>query len=232
MIAAAPFPSQALAGWRLRAAMAVILGIAAAPTAATSTEPLHNWGALIPIAGTEILIGVCFGLAIRLLWSGLLAGGSIASRMVGIRSATDEGGETPPPVGHIASLAAVAALLVAGGHRPAIGAFLDSFRLLPPGGAVSLAAAGELVIDLLQSSFQLAIGVAAPAAMCVLLAWAAQGVLLRIMPRSDVYAFGFAGQATALIAGFWISLGAASLLFSHQVAAFLELVSPSLQQAS
>lgn len=228
MVAAAPFPQSSLANWRLRAAIAIVLGVAAAPTAATSSATVTDWWLLIPLLAGEVLIGVCFGLAVRLMWSGLQAGGAIVSRMVGIRAATSGGGDTVP-ISQLVAWTAVAALLALGGHRPAIGALLDSFHQLPPGASVSLASIQLLLLNLLQASLHLAVAVAAPAAICVLLAWAAQGVLKRVIPRTDAFAFGFAGQALALVAGVWISLGATSMLFAQQIEALFVAIAPNLQ---
>lgn len=228
MVAAAPWPPHSLASWRIRAAIAILLGVAAAPTAASAMSPTSDWSLLVFQFGGEVLIGVCFGLSIRLLWSAMQSGGAVVSRMVGIRSASQTS-RGVAPIGQLIALTAVASLLVAGGHRPAIGALLESFRLLPPGAGVSLEAVQVLLLNLLQASLHLSVAVAAPAAICVLLAWAAQGVLTRVVPRTDSYTFGFSGQSLALLAGTWISIGAAAMIFAQQVEVWFAAISPSLQ---
>jgi len=98
---------------------------------------------------------------------------------------------------HITSLAqwqnllALLVFLSVDGHHILIRAVADSFRVLPLGGGLPGAPGFGLVLDLAGGLFVVALKVAAPVLVLLLLVNAAMGVLAKLIPQLNVFIVGF-----------------------------------------
>ncbi|MCK4602241.1 MAG: flagellar biosynthetic protein FliR, partial [Phycisphaerae bacterium] len=85
---------------------------------------------------------------------------------------------------------AIVIFLAIGGHRVLIAAVLKTFDTVP---VMSLSAGGailKMIVALLGTSFALALKVAAPAIVALLLATVAMGLLQKTMPQFNLFSTG------------------------------------------
>jgi flagellar biosynthetic protein FliR len=98
---------------------------------------------------------------------------------------------------HITSLAqwqnllALLIFLSIDGHHLLIRAVADSFRVLPLGGGIPSPEGFGMVVDLAGGLFVIALKVAAPVLVLLLLVNAAMGVLAKLIPQLNVFIVGF-----------------------------------------
>jgi flagellar biosynthetic protein FliR len=91
--------------------------------------------------------------------------------------------ETTDAMRQFFRLLALVIFLTIGGHRVLIGSMLASFQSVPLTGFVAPSAIATLLAHLLTASFTLALKVAAPVLLAMLLASLAMGFVQRAMPQ-------------------------------------------------
>ncbi len=206
MLVAPVFGHQAVPA-RLRVLLALVVAVAAVGTAAApAAAPPANLGELAVVCALELARGAGIGWAASLVFAGVeLAAAHVAAQMgvsLGeVLGGSDGGGHFGPSEGEAAPVVAAyrvlaaAAFLLIGGHRDLLGAVLDTLRIVPvgagapPGGAIAAAAA------LLTASFVLALKVAAPVLLALLLATVALGLLHRALPGCHTLSTGLPARA-------------------------------------
>ena len=189
MFIVAPVFGHAVVPVRLRVGMAIVVSLAvagrvAAPVAAPP-------GALDLAIGlsAEAAIGAVIGCAARLLFVGLELGALHVGRQMGLGLADVFNPTGAGPVGSPAGLLrllGVVIFLAIGGHRDLIAALLRSFQAIPLRGFVPTGAMLGLVMGLLKASFEVALKLAAPVLVALLLATVALGMLHKTMPQCNI----------------------------------------------
>ena len=86
-----------------------------------------------------------------------------------------------------ARMLALVIFLTIGGHRAMIGALLGSFETIPPAGFSPDLAVLNGVVAILAASFTLALKVAAPVLIAMLLATVAMGFLQKTVPQCNIF---------------------------------------------
>ncbi|MCD4823714.1 MAG: flagellar biosynthetic protein FliR [Phycisphaerae bacterium] len=197
---------------RLRVMLAAVIGLAvvgrlAGPIAVPATG-LELAGAV----GVELLLGATLGYAVRLIFVGVQLGAAYAAQQVGIGLADSMNpGETDSsgPIRRLFELLAVVVFVLLGGHLAVVGGLLQTFDTLPLAGAIRTADLLQMIITLLGMSFLLAIKVAAPVLVAMILATVVLGLLQRAMPQCNVFTIGL---PIRVILGLVILAGALMLL--------------------
>src|SRR5262249_18131992 len=168
---------------RIRALL--VIGLAALVTPlvhldnAAPTEPL----ALAEALARELMVGVLIGLAVRVCFDGLQAGAQLIAQESGMAFGQivdpNSGVEADMLSVFYIQLAGVIYLIV-GGHRVLISAALETFAEVPPLGATGPLDHGvDAVIDSLAAGAELALKVAAPVLVTLLLVNGALGFICR-----------------------------------------------------
>ncbi len=140
-----PFP--------VRAALFAALTVAVFP----GVRPPDPGASLASICLGELLVGLLLALPLRLAFEALRHAGEIVSAAALPVPSSSQGvldGSRSSVAGHIAVIAALAAVFASGGDRAAIRALSASFALLPPGSAPTAERLGAAVSDLGASYFQ------------------------------------------------------------------------------
>jgi len=192
----APIFAARTAPMRVRAALVFFITLAmlpilgtTSPVAAATTNPLVLAGML----AFETLIGFTIGLVAQLIFGAVQMAGQLAGIQMGIGLANLI---DPQSQEHITSLAqwqnllALLVFLSVDGHHILIRAVADSFRVLPLGGGLPSAPGFGLVIGLAGGLFVVALKVAAPVLVLLLLVNAAMGVLAKLIPQLNVFIVG------------------------------------------
>ena len=144
--------------------------------------------------GFETLIGFTIGLVAQLTFGAVQMAGQLAGIQMGIGLSNLIDPQTQEHITSLAQWQNLLALLVffsVDGHHMLIRAVADSFRVLPLGGGLPSAAGFGMVMDLAGGLFVVALKIAAPVMVLLLLVNAAMGVLSKLIPQLNVFIVGF-----------------------------------------
>lgn len=194
----APVFSASAAPARLKVFMSLVVALAVvARLAAPAAVPTH-WLVLAVGLVAELAVGAAIGFTAGVMLAGVELGAvHVAQQMgIGLAEAYNPGAaDASGTVRGLLRLTAVVIFLLIGGHRALLSALLGSFDTVPPGGG-----AGELgmlptILAVLAASFTLALKVAAPVLVALLLTTAAMGLLQRTVPQCHVLSVGLPVRA-------------------------------------
>ncbi len=183
------FPTFAKVG--LVILLAIILVATLEGTAIPATSSLAE---LVTLAAKEMLVGLAIGFVFALLLMGVQAAGDIVSYQIGFTMASvfdPSSGTQVSTLGQFWFLVATLIFLGLNGHHIAISAFNDSYRLIPAGHVVMNGSVGELLMTNSAYVFVIALKLAAPVIVSLVLIDVAMGVLSRMMPTMNVFILGF-----------------------------------------
>jgi flagellar biosynthetic protein FliR len=217
---------------QVRALLAVALALLITPTQwAVAVEYPGSTIQYLVLIGGELLVGLCLGLGIVILFSGIQLAGQMVGQIGGLMLADvfDPGADTSVPVfSRLLLLVAMAVFVCIGGHRMVMAGLLDTFRTIPPGsGAVPHAIAQTFVV-LLGQSFSLAIRAAVPVVTALLLSTLVMGLISRTLPQLNILMVGFGLNSMLTFATFSLTLGGAVWVFQQQVEPALEILLEAL----
>ncbi len=187
-----------------------VLGRAPIPEAVTL-------GDLASMLIHEAAIGGLLGLAVALFVSALHLAGQLIAHVAGVQIAevADPQFEGSLPVhGKLYELVALAVFFAMGAHRRFLAALLDSFIVFPPASPFSALPAVESLEKLALASLVLALRVAAPVVLALLLATIVLGLVSRTVPQLNILAVGLSLNSLVLLAVLLVSLGSVAWLWS------------------
>lgn len=217
---------QGTAPLRLKAALAILLGIVMLPTiaAATAPVPLADW---LVLAAVELAVGAAIGTALRIMFAGIRLAGELIDQQAGLpatHSAETSGSESAGPSGQAIVWAATAAFLClppVGGHLLLTASMLDLFTALPAGSAQTLDAS-DLLIVLVQRSLDLALRLAAPVLAVASLITIAAGWLGRSCAAWSLAPLEAPVRVVVCLSVLAVTLSGAADVASHTLQGLLE----------
>lgn len=180
----APGWSQAGLGWRLRLGLAASLAVVVAPLVLPVIEPPGTAVGLAFAAAIELAVGVAMGLAMNLIVAAARQAGDLVGIQAGLSPASllapdaADAGELNP-MGHLYGLIALAAFLALQGPLRVVDALIGSYRVIPAGATRLGPDVATLAVDHLGAALGLALRAAAPAALALVLAGLALGLIGR-----------------------------------------------------
>lgn len=182
---------------QVRIALVAFLTVAMLPTVAaagaTATAP-HSTTALVLALAGETSVGLVLGLVAQFVFGAVQMAGELAGTQMGFGLASLIDPQDHDRVVVLAQWQGTLALLLfltVDGHHVLIQAVAESFRRMPAGGA-SLGSAGlAMTIAFAGQIFVLALKLAAPVLILVLLVNATLGALAKLIPQLNVMVVGF-----------------------------------------
>lgn len=177
--------------------------------------------------GAELMVGLCLGFGIVVLFSGLQLAGALIGRLGGLMLADvfdPTTGTEVPLFSRLLFLVGLAVFVCIGGHRMVMAALLDTFAALPPGGGSLPPSLPDAFVTLLSQSFMLGVRAAMPLVVALLLSTLILGLIGRTMPQLNVLIVGFGLNAMLTFALLSFTLGAAVWAFQDQVEPTLETI--------
>lgn len=227
VLAGPPFGTNELPA-QVRVLLALMLTVLIYPgQLGTPLTPPITLAGYIPAIGAELFIGFLLGSGVVLLFSGVQLAGQIIGQMSGMTLADlySPGLDANVPLlSQLLYMLALAIFLLAGGHRLAMGGFLETFQTIPPGSMSINTSLSECVITLLVQSFSVGIRVAAPATVALLLASLVLGIISRTLPQLNVMALGFGLNALTTFGILSASLAGMAWLFQDEIEPTLRTV--------
>jgi flagellar biosynthesis protein FliR len=232
------FGSQAIP-MRVKALLVFGLSLCVYPTlldparpSAALIAPVLNGGlslwTLLPVAATELMIGLVIGYGASLPLMAMQIGGRVADQQLGFGLGgvfNPELDEQSGIVGEFYFIAALGIFILLGGHRAMMDTLVGSFQSVPLGGFRPNGQLLELLVGLLTAMFELTLRVAGPLLCLIFLETVAMGFIARTVPQMNILSIGFPLR---------ILLGVAFLIaaLATQGEAFVQSVQHTLRNLS
>lgn len=194
LMLASPLFSGTMLPMPINAILALVISLSVFPLMAGRVAvPVTLASAAGGMAG-ELAIGLALGLGVTLVFAGVQIGAQLVSQQAGLAI-----GEVFNPmmeasgteVSQLYFLVAMAVFLAVDGHHALVRALLDSFATIPPLGFRPDSGLVVLMVEVLTLSFVIAVRVAGPVMLALLLAFLALGFISRTVPQLNLLTIGF-----------------------------------------
>jgi len=184
---------------KVRIALGLVIALALSPIIAHRSPAaleslLREPSMLLVAAGAEVAVGLALGFLARAVFWACCAGGEIVAHQMGIAAAdilVPSAPSATSPVGAMYYLFVLVLFLLTNGHHLVLGAVAGSYEGIGVGAfSVGAGAAGSIA-SVLTAVLVVALKLAAPALVVLLLVEVAVGVLSRTTPQLNVLSVGF-----------------------------------------
>jgi flagellar biosynthesis protein FliR len=231
LMVGAPVVGAAQVPLRVRIFLAVAISLVIGPTQfGTLTEMPTSLIGLLVLAAGELIIGLCLGLAMTILFSGVLLAGQLIAQMAGLSMANMVDpflGEESSVFSQFLYWVAIAVFICLGGPSMIIAALLESFASVPIGANLVSIGLIDALVQMLSTSFLLGFQIAAPVVCALLLSLIILTLIGRTLPQLNILVVGLGLNSILLLAVLAISLGTGILAFQESfepaLATILEL---------
>ncbi|MBV2234785.1 MAG: flagellar biosynthetic protein FliR [Sterolibacterium sp.] len=194
MLAAAPVFNNAGLPRQIRVVFGIAISLALVPALpATETISPGSWLG-IAVLGQQILIGVIFGLTLRLMFTAVDMAGEIIGLQMGLSFASffdPSNSAQTSAIGSFLGLLMTLMFLAMNGHLLMLSALAESFQLLPVSTTVFAAKGFSALLAWSTVIFTTSLMLALPLITALLIANISLGVLARIAPQLNIFAVGF-----------------------------------------
>ncbi len=160
----------------------------------------------------EALVGAALGWAAALVIAGARQAGEVVGVQAGLAPASlfdPEAGDGMTPLGHLYGLVALGVFLALDGPLALVRALAESYRVMPAGGGFATESAVEFAFGRVGEALALAVRGAAPAALALVLAGLALGLLGRASP--SIQRAAMLGPVRSVLGLFLVGLSLAAL---------------------
>ncbi len=205
MMVYSPLLAESAVPRRLRILLALVMALAVAGRVAPAALPASSVALVLAMAG-EFLIGLAIGYAARLIFVGVELGAFHAGQQMGLSLAevfNPLGDDAPDALRKMLHLLTLVLFLAIGGHRLMISALVGSFQTLPLVSFTQPGAVLSTLTALLTVSFTLALKIAAPVLIAIVLASVAMAFIQRTLPQANILSTGL---PVRLLLGFVVIL--------------------------
>lgn len=172
---------------RLLGAMVISLAVVARMV---HPAPVPSGAAdLLLTAAGELLIGAGIGYAARLVFVAVELGAFHVAQQMGLALGevfNPQARESHGAVRSLFTMFTIAIFLLIGGHRALIVAVTRTFQIVPPVPGITAGTLLGTIVTLLGASFALALKIAAPVLITMLLATVAMGMLQKTLPQCNL----------------------------------------------
>ncbi len=145
----------------------------------------------------EVVTGLWFGWLARLLVLALPVAGQLIAYMLGIANVLQpdpELGGQATPIARLFAVAAPLVILLSGLYALPVAALAGSYQLIPAGGLLPAADATDTTVAAVMQTFALAVRLASPFLLAMIVWHVATGLMARLVPRLQVYFVAMPGQ--------------------------------------
>jgi len=191
----APFWGHARIPRRLRVAIALILAWLSSPLVSSAGfSAVEDVTALAGLALREVVTGGIIGFAYAILFFGVHSAGRAAGMQMGFAIVNVIDPHTQKNIsilGQFKFLILMLIFLLIDGHHLILQSVFDSFRVVPLGSLSAASLVPEKLIRLSALTFVIAVKIAAPMMVTLLLIDVALGILARTVPQMQIFLVGF-----------------------------------------
>lgn len=181
----APVWSMATIPASIRGALAVVVSLAILPGVPDTPVAVDGVSVLAPLA-TEIVLGLAIGLSSAVFMAAVSVAAEVISLQMGLSLGVALGGMADvgsPGIGQLEGQFSLAVYVAVGGHLALLGAVARSFHTIAPGAPLGVEAGGHALLTLGGTVFSVAVQVAAPMMVALLITNIGLAVLNRAVPQ-------------------------------------------------
>lgn len=224
----ARFAPQAV---RLLLAIAVALLIAPIYWSLPASPAGDGPHLLVPLC-REAVLGLVLGLTLLILVTAMRAAGQAIGQLSGLSIAELANSDTAgsSPLGELFALLATAMFLLTGGHRQVLAGLLDTFAWMPPGQVGFSAGMVGTLSEVIGHSLLLAVRVAAPVLVALVLTSLLLGLVARLAPQFNVLVSCLGVNSLITWTVLVLCLASAAWIFHDQTQVSLETVWGAIAQ--
>lgn len=194
---------------RLRLLFALALSfLLLAPLGSFMPPPPATAAETVQLVVNEVVIGIFFGMILRMLLGALETAGTMISYQIGLSNATlfNPAFATQGTLsGAILSTSAIVVLFASGMDNMLFRALVGTYQLLPPTQPLIYDDVGQQILKTVSRSFQLGAELAAPFIIIGVVMSVVFGVMAKLMPQMQVFAVALPLQIMAGLALFGIT---------------------------
>jgi flagellar biosynthesis protein FliR len=180
---------------QLKILLILVLSMALYPLVQTQQVVIpQRLGHLGLVVVSEMLIGLTIGFVAQLLFAGIQLGGEIVSQQMGLHMATifdPNSAHQASLISHFQYVLAMLVFLSSSAHHWFIIAMAESLQSIPLAGLSTSGAVLPVILTLLGKACVIAIQLAAPVSIALLLATLVLGVMARLVPQLNVFMLSF-----------------------------------------
>lgn len=194
LIAVAPILGDRQIPGMIKAGLGLFLAFLLVPVIQPAPSHFTTVPGFIIAVGKEIMVGVTLGFVADMMFYGIQFSGQFVSLQMGFAAAQlfDPSTENNVPViGQFYYIVAVLLYLAVGGHQFLIEALQASFQSIPLTGLQFEESFFRYIIKLSSDVFVIALKIAAPIFVTILLTEVALGMIARLVPQMNIFIFGF-----------------------------------------
>lgn len=189
---APPFSSRAVPG-RVKAGLAVALGLAVSPAVAPGYAPPDGAGFLGALVN-EVATGALLGFLVYAVFTAVQSAGSLIDLFGGFQLAQGFDPQSMVQGAQFARffhLAAIALMCASGAYLVVLLGMFQSFEAVPLGAGLDVARSAEAAVDAASGILVAAAQIAGPLLVVLFLADVGLGLLTRVAPALNAFALGF-----------------------------------------
>lgn len=190
---------------------------------------------IVAPAAAEATIGVSLGLGTLIIFSAAQMAGNIIGQLAGLQffdQLDPTTGGTSSPVGQLFGLTSLATFALMSGPDLVIGSVLQSFQQLPTGIPIDREHILDLLPQILQQSFVLAISGVGPGVAAILSTSIAFGFVCRTFPQMNLTSLALGSNVVIMYLAIFLTMGGCIWLFMDDLVPTLESIRTMLGQAA
>ncbi|HSX83449.1 MAG TPA: flagellar biosynthetic protein FliR [Candidatus Saccharimonadia bacterium] len=180
---------------QLKVMLILMLSVALYPLVQTQQVVIpQRLGHVGLVVVSEMLIGLTIGFVAQILFAGIQLGGEIIGQQMGLNFATifdPQNAHQVSLIAHFQDVLAMLLFLSGSAHHWFIIAMAESLQSIPLGALSASGAVLPVILTLLGKACVIAIQLAAPVSIALLLATLVLGVIARLVPQLNVFALSF-----------------------------------------
>jgi flagellar biosynthetic protein FliR len=212
---APPFSGNAVPR-RVRAMLAIALALGLSPAVGHATPPATLGGAVIGFGG-ELLIGVAIGMAMNLLFVAAQWVGEVAAAQLGLNLGEmfdPQAAESRNTVGTAYWLLTIVIFFAVNGHHALVRGIRTSFTTMPIFTQASGSSLLNMFVQLLSAATSLAVRLAVPVFVTMLIVDLAVGMVGRTVPQMGLMTAGVTVRAISGLIVLMLSMALAATLLA------------------
>lgn len=222
----APLFGSARIPKRVKVLMSVILAVGLSPSVAPPQWPNSDWGLAVAIGG-ELMFGLAMGMALSFTFIACNWAGEIIGQQMGINLGEvfdPQYGGASSFVGDLYFMLTLVTFLMLNGHHAMLRGVHASFTSLPLLSVGVNANMFNLMLQLLTAATVLAMKIASPMLLTMLVVDLALGFIGKTMPQINVMSAGVSMKAAIGVAVLIVSLGITSTTIRNELSQSLSIV--------
>ena len=212
--------------YRALLAFAISLAIMPSQWFVEVVEP-DTLSAFAIMIAAELLIGLAMGFGLYILFAGVALAGELIGSVGGLLAAQifdPVSGDQVPLMSRAYQFLAITVFALIGGLNVLVTSLLDTFVSIPVGTTGFNPQIAYSLMAILNTSFVLALRIAAPVLIAVLISMLVIGLLSKTLPQLNLMSVGFGINSMVMFAVFCFTLGTGMWCFQERVADVFEVI--------